>query len=104
LEIEDAVQMIRAVAPKVFPNARVVAATEDRCGKVAIDTGDLQIFVSVIPGSVRGVTVAKFVRTPFLGCSEAFMTPEGLIAVLLSEDDADKVARKLRAVAKMPQP
>ncbi len=103
MEVDDTVELIKSMATEVFPGARVVAALDEECGKVAIDAGDVQVFVSVIPGSVRGVSVAKFVRTPFLGCSEAFMTPEGLIAVVVSPQDREKIVRKLRAVARMPR-
>lgn len=103
MEVDDAVELIKSVAAEVFPSARVIAALDEECGKVAIDAGDVQIFVYVIPGSMRGVSVAKFVMTPFLGCSEAFMVPEGLIAVVVSARDREKIARKLRAVAKMPR-
>lgn len=99
--VNDAVELIKSVASEVFPGAKVVAAIDEGCGKLAIDAGDIQVFVSVIPGSVRGVWVAKFVRTPFLGCSEAFMMPEGLIAVITGAHNREKVARKLRAVEKM---
>jgi len=103
LEVDDTVELIKSAAAEVFPGARVVAALDDGCGKVAIDAGDIQVFVSVIPGSMRGVSVAKFVMTPFLGCSEAFMVPEGLIAIVMSAHDREKIVRKLRAVAKMPR-
>jgi len=103
LEVEDAVELIKSAAAEVFPSAKVVAAMDEGCAKVAIDSGDVQVFISVIPGSARGVVVAKFVKTPFLGCSEAFMVPEGLIAVIASKQDREKITRKLRAVASMPQ-
>ncbi len=101
--VDDTVELIKSVAAEVFPRAKVAAALDEGCGKVAIDAGDDQVFVSVIPGSVRGVSVAKFVRTPFLGCSEAFMMPEGLIAIVSGPQDKEKIARKLRAITKMPR-
>lgn len=101
MEVDDAVELIRSVAAEVFPGAKVVATLDEGCGKVAVDAGDIQVFVSIIPGSMRGVSVAKFVTTPFLGCGEAFMMPEGLIAIVSSSQDKEKIARKFRAVAKM---
>ncbi len=103
MEVDDTVELIKSVATEVFPGARIVSALDDGCGKVVIDAGDVQVFVSVIRGSMRGVSVAKFVVTPFLGCSEAFMVPDGLIVIVASAQDREKIARKLRAVAKMPR-
>ena len=103
MDVEAAVELIKSVAVDVFPGSKAVAAVEESCGRVAIDTGDVQVFVSVIPGSLRGVSVAKFVTAPFLGCSEAFMAPEGLIAIIVSERDREKIIRKLKAVSKAPR-
>ena len=103
MDVQEAVELIKDVAREVFPGARIASAVEEDCGKVAIDAGDTQIFVSVIPGSRKGVSIAKFVTTPFLGCGEAFMTPEGLIAVLVGGDAREKIAVKLRALPKMPR-
>ncbi len=103
MEMDDAVEMIKSAAAEVFPRAKVVAAVDEGCAKVAIVAGDVQVFISVIPGSARGVVVAKLVKTPFLGCSEAFMVPEGLIAVIVSKQDKEKLMRKLKALLSMPQ-